>query len=94
MDNESSVQTSKFKAMFVPCSDDNAPKKLSKEQNLSSYILYFTTNRAAIQAANPNANVTEIGKLCAAQWNSLSDPVKQMYADESNKIKQQIAAVQ
>lgn len=143
MSNESSVQSSKFNAMFVPCSNEQkdtynvknlqktsqafflaaaqqiyaleelsvdtiveilngtfkstffpekVPKKPSKEQGPSSYILYFTANRAAIQAANPDANVTQIGKICGAQWNALSDTEKQKYADESNKIKEQIAA--
>lgn len=66
-----------------PKQPDNMPKR-----NQSSYFLFSNERRVQIKAENSDKKLTELSKIIAAEWKTMSEAEKKVYADKSavNKV--------
>eukprot|EP00494_Astrolonche_serrata_P002420 UN02426 len=58
--------------------DPNKPK-----QPMSAYFLFANDNRNSMTKKNPDATMTEIGKLLGEAWKSASGTVKSKYENNN-----------
>jgi len=64
--------------------DANAPKK-----PLSSYFMFTRDRRAALKSSQPDAKITELTKVIAAEWKELEAATKEKYTAEAAQAKAQ-----
>lgn len=53
-----------------------------------AYMLFVKSVRPSVKTANPEATFGELGKLLGEQWKALSEPDRQVYKDQSAKLKE------
>lgn len=53
-----------------------------------AYMLFVKAVRPSVKTANPEATFGELGKLLGEQWKALSEADRQVYKDQSAKLKE------
>lgn len=56
----------------------------------SAYMMFCSSKRSEVQAANPAANFAELGKILGQMWASYTPDEKKIYVEQASLFKGQI----